>query len=125
MTAIPQLPENKMAEETRNRTKAAETGIELKITIRGVAMIKPMTVPVRINPDRSNSMMPIVAAVMNLTIWREGGFMLAEVVGGYAARNEGTLHVVAALHEIEVQNKEHLSSFTESSLKQPQYHDYN
>ena len=52
----------------------------LKITRRGVAMIKPMTVPVRVNPDRSKSVMPIVAAVMNFTVWREGGLLMLVLV---------------------------------------------
>nr|KYP70155.1 hypothetical protein KK1_009365 [Cajanus cajan] len=76
MAATPQPPENKKPAATRNSTKAAGTRMGLKITRRGVAMTNPMTVPVRTNPDKSKSEMPIVAAVMNLTVWREGGLLL-------------------------------------------------
>lgn len=75
MAATPQPPENKKPEATRNSTNAAGTRMGLKITRRGVAMIKLMTVPVKINPDKSKSEMPIVAAVMNLTVCRVVGLL--------------------------------------------------
>lgn len=45
----------------------------LNTTRAGVAMIRAITVPVKVNPDRTRRMVPMVAAVKNLTAWREDG----------------------------------------------------
>ncbi|KAF7830091.1 hypothetical protein G2W53_012424 [Senna tora] len=70
--ATPQLPENTNPEAAMNRASPAGTKMGLNKTKTGVAKIKPMTVPVRVNADKSKSVSPIVAAVKNLTVWRTG-----------------------------------------------------
>lgn len=55
---------------------AAGTKIGLKRTKSGVATIKASTVPVRVRADKSKSVRPIVTAVMNLTAWREAGWLV-------------------------------------------------
>lgn len=52
---------------------AAGTRTGLKMTRRGVASIRQMTVPVKVSPESPRRMAPKVAAVRNLTVRRESG----------------------------------------------------
>ena len=45
----------------------------LTTTRAGVAMMRAMTVPVKVKPERARRTVPMVAAVRNLTTWREDG----------------------------------------------------
>ncbi|PQQ13902.1 hypothetical protein Pyn_06406 [Prunus yedoensis var. nudiflora] len=70
---MPQQPEKKKPAAMRSMTNPAGTRIGLNSTRTGVAMIRAITVPVRVNPDRNNSVAPTVAAVKSLTVWCQGG----------------------------------------------------
>lgn len=58
---------------TRERTIPAGTRTGLNRTRTGVARIRDITVPVKVNPDKPRNAAPIVAAVRNLTAWRMFG----------------------------------------------------
>ena len=54
-------------------TIPAGTRIGLNRIRTGVAVISAITVPVKVNPDKNNSVAPIVTAVKKFTAWREVG----------------------------------------------------
>lgn len=77
IAAMPHPPEKTKPAAARNMTIAAGTRTGLSSTRNGVARIRAITVPVKVNPDKPNSVVLIAPAVKNLAmlVWagREDG----------------------------------------------------
>lgn len=69
----PQQPENKNPVVARKMTMPAGTRMGLNTTNAGVAIMRAITVPVKVNPDKISRVVPMEAAVKNLMAWREKG----------------------------------------------------
>lgn len=69
MPATPKPPEAKKPMTRRDTVITAGTSTGLKMTSSGVAIVRAMTVPARIRPERIRREPPAVAAVAAFTIW--------------------------------------------------------
>ncbi|CAB4297000.1 unnamed protein product [Prunus armeniaca] len=68
--ATPHPPEKTRPAAVRNTTIPTGTRIGLNTTSTGVAMIRAITVPVNVNPDRTKRVVPAAPAVKNLPVRR-------------------------------------------------------
>ena len=69
MPATPNPPDAKNPIIRRETVITAGTRTGLKMTSSGVAMVRAMTVPARMRPERTRREPPAVAAVAALTTW--------------------------------------------------------
>ncbi|XXG66566.1 hypothetical protein AAC387_Pa06g0112 [Persea americana] len=67
--AAPNPPDDTIPATRRNVTMAAGTSTGLKITSNGVANTNPITVPVRVRPERKRRVPEMAKAVAAFTAW--------------------------------------------------------